>query len=283
MANNLRVVYNNSADRAVLSASSTAGTCVASNLQTDFKSEVWRSVYTANSVQQETITMTWAVGEIIGMVALAFCSLSSTASFRIKAYNLSTDTTPAYDATKLCCPAARFDEFYWGTEPLGANAYSYGGGTYAVMWIPPNAYQKIELIITDSNPLGYIEASRLVCGTYWSPKYTAEQGATIGVIDNSKQERTDAGDLRTDRGTVHKTMNFDLNFLTEQDRNSLYNILVGNGLFRPLYISLIPEEAAGQDQIGEQVFQIYGKLARSSSIRYQLINQFSTQLELEEL
>jgi hypothetical protein len=278
MANNLRVVYNNAADRATLTASSTAGTCVVTNLQSDFKSEVWRSNTTT-----ETVTMTWAVGEIIGMVALAFCSLSSAATFRIKAYNLSTDSTPAYDATKLCCPASMFDAFYWGTEPLGVNAYSYGGATYAVAWIPPNAYQKIELVITDSNPLGYIEASRLVCGTYWSPTYTAEMGAAVGVVDNSKQERTDAGDLRTDRGTVHKTLNFDLNFLTQQDRNSLYNIIVGNGLFRPLYVSLLPEETSDQDQIGEQVFQIYGKMSRQGSIKYQFVNQFSTQLELEEL
>lgn len=278
MANNLRVVYNNAADRATLTASSEVGNCFVTNLQSDFKSEVWRSNTTT-----EAITMTWATGEIIGMVALAFCSLSSAATFRVKAYNLSTDVTPAYDVTKLCCPASAFDAFYWGTEPLGANAYSYGGGTYAVAWIPPNAYQKIQLIITDSNPLGYIEASRLVCGTYWSPKYTAEYGATVGVVDTSKQERTDAGDLRTDRGTVHKTLNFDLNFLTNQDRNSLYNIIIGNGLWRPVYVSLTPEETVQGDQTGEQVFQIYGKMSRQSSIKYQFINQFSTQLELEEL
>lgn len=279
MAGNLRVVYNNSADRATLTASQTSGSLVVTNLQTDFKSEVWRSTSTS-----ATITMTWAVGEIIGMVALAFCSLSSAATFRVKCYNLSTDVTPAYDSgAVLCCPASKFDAFYWGTEPLGANAYSYGGGTYAVVWFPPNAYQKIELLIADSNPLGYIEASRLIAGTYWSPLYGAEMGATVGVTDTSKQERTDAGDLRTDRGTVHKTLNFDMNFLNQQDRNSLYNILVGNGMFRPVYVSLLPQQTSDEDQIGEQVFQIYGKLVRGSSIKYAMVNQFATTLQLEEL
>lgn len=227
--------------------------------------------------------MNWAVGEIIGMVAFAFCSLSSAAKFHVKAYSLATDTTPYWEGETFCCPASQFDKFYWGTEALGVNAYSYGGGTYAVIWIPPNAYQKIELTITDSNPLGYIEASRLIAGTYWSPLYGAEQGAVVGVTDNSKQERTDAGDLRTDRGTIAKTLQFDMNYLVTQDRNSLYNIIYGNGLFKPMYVSLLPEETPDGDQIGEQVFQIYGKVSKNASIKYAMVNQFATQLSLEEL
>lgn len=273
---NMRVVYDNSADRATIAASTTAGSLVPANLKTDYKSEIWRSTgLTA------TLTATWATAELIGMVALAFASLTSAATFRVRGYALQADSVPLFDVNGYVCASSDFDNFSWGTEPLGANAYSYGGGTYGVLWFPTHACQKLVIDIADSNPLGYIEASRLVCGTYWTPVYQAEAGAVVGIVDNSKHERTDAGDLRTDRGTVHKTLNFDLNFLTNEDRNTLYNILRGNGMFKPMYVSLVPQSTG--DLTGEQIFQIYGKLSRQGSMKYQLQNQFSSQLEIEEL
>jgi hypothetical protein len=276
MANSLRVVYDNAADRATITASTTAGSLVPANMQTDYKSEVWRATGVT-----ATLTITWTTGELVGMVAFPFSNLTATASLRVRGYGNATDTTPLIDVTGMAAAGADFTSFYWGVDPLGANAYSYGGGAYGSLWFPINTYQKIVIDITDSPQSGYIECSRLVCGRYWTPTYTAEAGATISIIDNSKQERTDAGDLRVDRGTVHKVLNFDLNFLTQLDRNSLWNILRGNGLFKSVYVSLIPEST--DDTIGEQIFQVYGKLSKSASIKYQLLNQFSTQLEIEEI
>jgi hypothetical protein len=276
MANNLRVVYDNAADRATIVASSTAGTLVASNLSTDYKSEVWRSTgLTA------TLTITWPTAELIGMVALAFASLSSAATFRVRGYQNDDDSTPLFDVDGFACYGADFDAFPWGTVPLGVNAYSYGGGAYGVLWTPVHACQKIVLDIADSNPLGYIEASRLVCGTYWEPIYSAESGATVGITDTSKNERTDAGDLRTDRGTIHKTLSFDLNVMPKEDRDALYNILRGNGMFKPVYISLVP--VYDEDETGEQIFQIYGKVSKSANIKWAYAHMFSTKLEIEEV
>lgn len=274
---NLRVVYDNAADRASsVVASTTAGALTTANLKSDYKSEVWRS--TAASA---TLTIQWATAELAGMLALPFCNLTSTATFRVRCYAVATDPTPAVDKTATACPGAQFDSFFWGSEPLGVNAYSYGGASYGCIWFPVGTYQKIVLDITDSSLSGYVEASRLVIGTYWSPTYTAEAGASINIVDNSKQERTDAGDLRTDRGTVSKSLSFDLNFLTQADRNSLFNILRGNGMYKPVYVSLIPEST--DDQVGEQIFQVYGKLSKSGALKYNLWNQFATQLEIEEI
>jgi hypothetical protein len=149
------------------------------------------------------------------------------------------------------------------------------------MWLP-NIFSVAKLVIdiTDgSNPLGYVEASRAVCGTYWEPTYNAEYGVSVGMTDTSKQERTDAGDLRTDRGTIHKTMDFDLQVMPKEDRNFLYNILRGNGMYKPLFISMTPADA---DSVGEQVFQVYGKLSKAAAIKYVSFNMFSTSLEIEE-
>lgn len=249
------------------------------NLLTDYKSEVWRSATSTTSPVTATITIQWPTAELAGMLALAFASLTSAATFRVRAYAVATDTAPTVDKTEYACSSSAFEELGWGSEPLGVNAYSYGGGTYGVIWFPVGSYQKIVLDITDINPLGYIEASRLICGTYWSPANNAEYGAQITIIDGSKNERTDAGDLRTDRGTVHKTLQFDLVAMNTGDRNSLMNILRGNGKFRPIYVSLIPEADNPTD---EQVYQVYGKMSNQASIKFQFLNQFNTSLEIEE-
>lgn len=275
---NLRIVYDNAADRATLSASSTAGSLAVSNMLTDIKSEVWRSTGST-----ATITATWTTAEMVGMVALPFCSLSSGATIRVRAYTNIADVTPVLDTgVQMAAEAPPFDVWGWGSEPLGVNAYAYGGASYGVVWLNTIVTaQKIIVDINDSaNPLGYIEASRIITGTYWEPVNNADYGVEVGVSDLSKHERSDAGDLRTDRGAIYKTMSLDLNFMPAQDRNALWRIIRGNGMSRPIYLSLIPKAT---DALEEQVFQIYGKLSRSSALRYQFANQYSSQLEIEEI
>lgn len=52
---NLRIIYDNAADRATLTASTTAGALAATNLQRDEKAAIWRSTDTT-----ATLTATWA-------------------------------------------------------------------------------------------------------------------------------------------------------------------------------------------------------------------------------
>lgn len=273
---NIRFLYDNAAGRATISASSTAGTLVATNMQGDIKSAVWRGVSTT-----ESITLTWPTSEFLNMVALPFCNLTSAATMRVRCYTLAGDANPAYDATTTAAPGVSFGSVEWGTSTLGVNAYSYGGGTYAAAYFPVGTYQKVIVTLADpTNAAGYIECSRIVTGQYWSPLYSAEAGAAVSITDTSKNERTDAGDLVTDRGTVAKMLNFDLNFLTSTDRDKVYRMLRGNGMFRPIFISLVPESTDAGD---EQVFQIYGKLSKGGSMKYQLLNQYSTTIEIEEV
>lgn len=275
---NLRVVYDNAADRATLAASSTAGSLAVNNMLSDIKSEIWRSTGST-----ATITVTWPVGELIGVVALPFCSLSSGATMRVRAYTYTADTLPILDTgIQIAAAAPPFDVWGWGSEPLGVNAYAYGGGTYGVVWFGTIvAVQKLVIDIDDdSNPLGYLECSRIVAGTYWEPVAGADSGVEIGVGDLSKHERSDAGDLRTDRGAIFKTMTMDLSVLPAQDRNAMWRILRGNGMSRPVFISLVPK---AEDAFEEQAFQIYGKLSRQSSLKYIHANHYSSQLEIEEI
>jgi hypothetical protein len=275
--NNLRVVYDNAANRATLSASSTAGALVVDNLYTDTKSEVWRSTSTS-----ATLTLTWGISEIVGVVSLPFCSLTAQATFRIRGYTEPSDVIPKFDTGIQYPCAGSLSGFNWGMMPLGVNSYAYGGATYGTVWFTPQPIKQLVVDIDDStNTLGYIEASKVIAGSYWEPANNAESGsAQISVADTSKNERSDAGDLKTDRGTTHKVLSFDLNFMTTADRNALGGILKGSGMFRAVFISLTPN---ADDATDEQTYQIYGKMSKQSSIRYQFVNQHSSQLEIEEI
>jgi len=79
---------------------------------------------------------------------------------------------------------------------------------------------------------------------------------------------------------MYKTISLDLNFMPASDRDALWKILRSNGLFKPVYFSLTPQAT---DKLEEQMFQVYGKLSRTSAIQYQFVNQYSSKLEIEEV
>jgi hypothetical protein len=79
---NLRIIYDNAADRAALAASTTAGTLGVANLQNNRKGRPWRATGTT-----ARLGATWGAPERIGGVFLPFCNLSPTATMRVRASN----------------------------------------------------------------------------------------------------------------------------------------------------------------------------------------------------
>lgn len=275
---NLRIIYDNAINKASVTASTTAGGLVASNLLTDTKSQVWRSTDTA-----PTLTFTWASSQIVGGVALAFTNLTSSATIRARGYTETTDATPAFDTGAVVAVPSAIDGFNWGMSPLGANAYAYGGGSTATLWMAATAIKKLVLDLDDpSNPAGFVEASRAIAGAYFSPTYNVEYGnVKVGAEDTSKHDRSSAGDLLTDRGVMYKTLDIDLQLMPHADRNVVWQILRGNGMSYPVFISVLPESV--DDTAGEQIYTIYGKLSRMSALTYAAYNQHAIPLQIEEI
>lgn len=277
---NLRVIYNNAAKRSSISADSYLGNLPPSNLLTDVKGQVWR----ADNSATRTLTLTWNTSEIVGCVALPFCSLSSVATMRVKGYSNTAATTMLFDTGAiLACPSSLFTSSNdWGILPFGVNAYSYGGSAYGVVFFQHTAVKALKVEISDpTNSLGYIEAGCIVVGPYWSPTYNVQAGeAQMDVVDNSKHERTESGDLMTSRGSIYKSLNLTLQRMPSTDRDAMWRVLRGNGMSSPVFVSVSPEST---DKMDEQIFSIYGKLSKGSSLQYQFMNQYASSLTIEEL
>jgi len=276
---NIRILYDNAADRATLSASSTAGSLVAANMQGTIKSSVWRSTSTS-----ATITATWTTAEVVAAVILPFCNLTSQATVRVRGYATTSSPTPLFDTGAVyACPAPALGLWGWG-QPLGVNAFAYGGGTYGRVWVSnPAQVAKVVIDIVDTtNTAGYIEVSRLLIGDYWEPEVGPEAGsATMSVNDTSKHYRTDGGDQLTDVGTKYRKQSFSLPWLASaSDKAKMWNILWGNGMARPVFISMYPNNS---DVTLEQANQLYGKLVTSPVMSTPYFNRNSATLDIEEV
>lgn len=274
-SNNLRIIYQNWADTATsIVASTTAGSTTTANLKLDTKSKVWRSTSTT-----ATLTVTFPIAKIVGGVVLPFCNLTSEARITIRNGGPS-GTIIANNI--LACPYQALGGWDWGALPLGVNAYSYGGGTYARAWFTIQSATILHITITDTNnSSGYLECSRLIIGSYWSPQYNTSFGIGVGSKDLSTHERTESGDLVSNRGVRYNSMTFDLKWLTATDRLQFTSILRGGGLPTPLFISLFPDNS--EDYAQEQTYQIYGKFPQLSEISHPIFGMYSTQIEIEEI
>jgi hypothetical protein len=278
MPQNLTVIYDNKADSATLTSATQASASLGpANLLTDIKSEVCRSTGTS-----QTFTATWTTGVPVAAAALAFTTLSGTATMRVRLYILSTDSVPVFDTgTNLACPNQVLGLWNWDNS-LSVNAFTYGGGAYAVSWLnSPFTVQKVVIDLVDtSNPAGFIDVGRLIIGNYWEVAKNADYGANMTPVDTSKHFRNDAGDLMTDVGTRHKSQTLPLNNLSPDERAILWNILLGNGMSRPVFLSLYPQS---DDPRLEQSHMMWCKLVATPAVNIPYYRNFASSAQLEEV
>ena len=295
--NNLRIIYENWVDllpQGGIEASSTASGSTTNNLKLDTKSKVWKSGASTASLKMNL------GGKKIGGVVLAFTNiLSNTATIRVVAY----PSEPSFNGNQLplpptqtitfntglvaCCPWNNLNLAAWGTNPVGSSNYSYGGGTYARVWIPEeyqdDTVQWLGIQVTDPGGSN-IEVSRLIVGPYWSPRFNTEYGVSAGIEDMSEHSRTESGDLITRRGPRYKTLNFGLQYLHQADRKEMTRIFLGNGISKPLFVSIFPDSTGTDiDFQREGLHQIYGKMKQIPGISYDYYELYATSMELEEV
>ena len=280
---NLRILYDNAADRATLTASSQAGTLGPANLQRDSKNAILRATGTA-----QTITATWPTQESIACVALIFTNMTSSARMRVRGYAQPGDSAPVLDTGNVFpCPAAVHGTYPWGVLPLGWNAYqaggvntwARGGGADGVTWFPAVRVRQLVIEVwAPQCPEGYLEISRLVTGNYWSPEYNAEYGAQLLLQDSSENYRTGAGDLKTAIGTTSDKLNINLAHLTPMDRARFMRILRESGKERAMLFSLFPENP---DPLLEQDHMLYGRATNIDAVATPYYETYSAPLQIE--
>ena len=280
---NLRILHDNAADRAILSASSQAGTLGPANLQRDSKSAVLRATGVA-----QTITVTWPTAELVACVALISTNLTSSAKMRVRGFAMPGDGAAVLDTGSIFpCPAATHGSYPWATLPLGWNAYRWGGvnswarggGADGVAWFAPVRVRQLMIDVhAPQSPEGYVEISRLVAGNYWSPEQNAEYGAQLLLQDSTEDYRTAAGELKSALGVSSDKLSVTLAHLTPMDRARLMRVLRENGKGKAMLFSLFPENP---DPLLEQDHMLYGKVSNIDAVATPYFETYSAPLQIE--
>jgi hypothetical protein len=255
----LRIIYENVADEATVSASTTAGSTVAANVQNDYKGQVHRSTGTT-----EVFTFTWTTAQAIGGCYF-MSNLSSTATGRLQLYSDEACTAQIADSgTTDVATGLNISLWNW-SEPVNANAFAYGGITKSALWFVAavGAVRGAKLTLSDPDgDAGYIDTARVGMGTYWEAPYNPAAVDPV-IADTTENKRNDAGDLMSDRGTQHDVMTLQLDLLSSTDRATMMRIARHNGKFLPLFISVFPGDS---DPILEQDNMIYGKFVSDEGV-----------------
>lgn len=256
---NIFFIGKNLLDDATLTATSTASGFDVDNMKIDKRSSIWRST----DLSEQTITVTWAAGQQLSGIGLAFTNLIDGSTVQIKLYTNSGDPSPVYDS------GVKNIEFNYdpptGFSSIGLDSFAFGGGNYFATLLDTTTAEEMEVIVNSSgNPDGYMEISRIITGFAFTPAYGAEYGASIDHDDSTVLFRTDSGDSLSHRGTINKRMSLNLGVLRPVDRQALMNIIRSRGVANPIFASIYENSDNAEEK---QSYMIYGRFDALPSTR----------------
>lgn len=253
--------------------------------------------FTVITATKANLVLTFSSLQAVRLIALPFTNLTTSSIIRVRGYSgtapvtqtvvdnpvITAGTSTIFDTGYVAAvPYSLSGNWSWGFTSIGVNTFAYGGGTYARVWnaaVNPNC-TSLSIEIHDNNPSKYIECSRLVVGDYWTPQYNTQYGLATTMSDTSVNQRTEAGDLITNRGTKYNKVNFNMGYLSSTDRDNLLSIMRGAGISKPIFVSLFPLDS---DTGKERAHQVYGKLTGLNEVQHYALGFYSSTLEVEEI
>jgi hypothetical protein len=268
---NLRIIYDNKADAATIVASTTGSGSV-DNLKNTQKTSVHRS-----GGPTVTYTLTWSTAQSINCVALPATNLQASDTIKLELYTEAADATAVYETADLKACTGRVTALYNKTTLPTYVDFGFGGATKTSVWLT-TTYQVKKLIITlTSTSVAAIDCSRLICGTYWESSRQVNNGIQLGYEDLSEITTTRSGNTYEDRKPISETMQFDLEYISDLDRQQLQKIMRSWGSSALMYFCVFPDNTNPEVT---QSYSIYGR-SNSNSIQYQFHKYYNTNLDIK--
>lgn len=249
MPNSVRLVIPNYADNAVLTASpAMVATLPVESLQDDGRVITGRSV---GLPAPQYIRGEWAEVKTFSSFQLIRHNISGAGTLRFKAWSGSGRTgTLVYDSGVVTLGTIiPYGEYTYGVDVYGATLYQNWPVSLVMLWFASVSALSFELQISDPiNTDGFVEASRLSIGPYISPVRNFTFGHKLRWEDESTQERSEGGSLRTDTKEPFRVFRFTLDMLTESERASFSEFLRVVGKTRTLFLAMFPEDGGTKDR-----------------------------------
>lgn len=151
---------------------------------------------------------------------------------------------------------------------------AFGGVKYVALYTTASAATSFTVTFNKS-----VKVSRFIIGNYWSPTHNVGYGVSTGYNDASSIERLQSGDQYVVKQPKNKILQFELQYLNENDKFQFFDILRVQGKATPLFVSVFPEDAL-KDK--EQMYSIYGRFNTLSNIAHSTFTMYSSSVQLEE-
>lgn len=277
MAANLRMITPNESDDAVLTASpALVATLPVANLQ-----DQTRKVARSTSLATQHIYGNFNASKQVSSFALVRHNLTAAGTYRLKIYDgLNQTGTLVYDSGSIALGSPKgWGDFVWGVDPWGADSFSGWPSAFVALYFTAVTALSFDLQLDDpANTSGYMEAARLFIGPYIEPIKNFDWNFDMHWDENSTQERTDGGTLRTDARAPFRRWTLSLPMLTQGERAQFANIFRKSGLRNDIFISCF----AGQGGQKEIDYAGAVKLKQMPGQPSDFLNNWRTDLILEE-
>lgn len=243
----LRLLPVNFFDQASISVSPAAVTTMPlTNLQSNIRSNVWRSTGLANQV----ISGSWG-GNVRNVSAFAIWPGTGAAALigsQVK-LRLLANGSEVYNSGFLdffTYTGLAWGTFLWGVGPWGVEA-SDKTARLAPFLIyltatPADAFE-ITIAATGGIDTSYFEARRIWLAEYVEAPQTAAEGAQPQWKSGSVQQRSIGGSLRRLKRAIWRELRFDTQFESETDRQTWSDLINLCDPANEIVIDLFPTEA----------------------------------------
>ena len=269
---NLRLIYNNVADSAAITATTTATGFSVDNLKNTQKTSVHRS--TGSSI---TYTLTWPTAQAINCVALPATNLQAGDTIKLQMYTEATDVATVYESPDFKACTGRVTALYNKTALPTYVDFGFGGATKTSVWLT-TTYQVKKLVITlTSATVAQIDCARIICGTYWESTRQVNNGIQLGYEDSSEITTTRSGNTYEDRKPISETMQFELEYISDLDRQQLQKLMRSWGSSALIYFCVFPDNTNPEIT---QSYSIYGR-SESNSLQYQFHKFYNSSFNIK--
>lgn len=219
------------------------------NLQLEGRSLVGRS--NGSNAGNLGVIVTFPGVRVIDAAVLYRHNLTDLGRLRIVLFSgpdLSGDVL--YDSGNEESSPASWGSYGWVTDQLAPR--------FSVIWLPAAVSAQSALVLLRDTGSAYIQVKRLLLGQAITPSRQVTTGMGLEWVDNSQQQRTLAGSLRTDPQARYRRLTGELDALPESERAALLEAAGYAGLSREIFVSVFP--GAGGTQ--ERDHALLGKFTR---------------------
>lgn len=267
---NLRIISDNVADDATITAANTASGLGTEWLKTEAKSEVCRITSGTGA-----ITLQWDDPVTVDCVAIPAWNGSASSEIRVRVYDLKTGGVELFDSGwKWAAPGPQLGAWDF-SQPLNVNHFAEGA-TVTAVWVPNIAGRRVLIDLKDPNR-SMLDISRVVVGAAFT-LCGASYGSSVSVKDETSMTRAASGDMKIDRGPRNRSMNLDLSYVPKESRHEAVRI-INAGLGRRHFVSGYTND---DDVMMQQELMMYGVLSSAASLTYSTYGISQSHFQIEE-